>query len=100
MESCVTRYLGVAAVPAVLILGIGFFATIGFGWVFDEIDTSKGYKKKLMFFLKEAFPDLNTENILDYFFADNVNEVIQEQENRINRYEYEQAMRGSGMFGF
>ena len=71
-------------------------------YVFDLSDSKNVVKDKTMQFLKDAFPDFNTESILDYFFedSDSTNELIQEYENKIHRYEYEQAMRGSGMFGF
>lgn len=96
----VSTAVSLPAIPAIIVLGLGAIATISFGYFFDRVDNSSKYKERTMEFLEQAFPDFNTENILDYFFADSVNELIQEQENRINRYEYEQAMRGSGMFGF
>lgn len=71
-------------------------ASISFGWGMDYIDTSTGLKSKVMTTLEEAFPDLNTKNMLESFYE----ESIKEQQSTIDQYIGEQRMKGAGMFGF
>ena len=84
------------AIPTILVLSLGVLASISFGWGMDYIDTSIGLKSKVMTTLEEAFPDLNTKNMLESFYE----ESIKEQQSTIDQYIGEQRMKGTGMFGF
>ena len=56
-------------------------------YVFDLSDSKIVVIDKTMQFLQDAFPDFNTESILDYFFedSDSTNELIQEYEDKAHR---------------
>lgn len=92
--------LGQIIIPSALVIGFGLVATVSVGYLIDYGDTSAGIKEKTMKVLKEAFPDLTTGNILDYFFSDAIDKSIDYEENKINQYIGQQAMKGSGMLGF
>ncbi|MBU2898019.1 hypothetical protein [Vibrio hepatarius] len=86
--------------PSLLVLSFGLLATIVIGYAMDYLDTKYYLKDSTKAFLKEAFPDLTTENILNHFLSDSVAKGIREQEDKINQYIGEHAMQGSGIMGF
>ena len=88
------------AIPTLIVLGIGAIATIGFGYWFDNIDTDNEYKKRSMAFLKDAFPTFTTETVLEHMFGDAIEKNIESEQQKIDQYIGEQALKGSGMFGF
>lgn len=87
-------YLG--SLGVVLSAGILFLSIAGVsflvGWGIDALDTSYEVKDKVKLFLKDAFPGLTIENM--------INKDIDKNERDIDNYIGSSAMHGSGFFGF
>ncbi|CAM3735564.1 hypothetical protein [Vibrio aquimaris] len=66
----------------------------------DQIDRETDFKNNSMGFLKDAFPNFTTETVLEYMFGDAVEKGIESEQQKIDQYIGEQALKGSGMFGF
>ncbi|PMO44866.1 hypothetical protein BCT11_07105 [Vibrio sp. 10N.222.52.B12] len=87
-------YLGSFGV--VLSAGILFLSIAGVsflvGWGIDALDTKYEVKDKVKLFLKDAFPGLTIENM--------INKDIDKNKRDIENYIGSSAMHGSGFFGF
>jgi hypothetical protein len=82
---------GVAISSGVLLASIAGLSFL-VGWGVDYFDEYIGFKSGVKDFLKEAFPELTLENM--------INKDIDKQKNDIDTYIGSSSMHGSGFFGF
>ncbi|MEF1326599.1 hypothetical protein [Vibrio sp. M260121] len=77
-----------AGILLLTIAGVSFLV----GWGVDAFDSYLGIKDKVKSFLKEAFPELTLENM--------INKDIDKMKSNVDNYIGSSAMKGSGFFGF
>ncbi|CAH1604475.1 conserved hypothetical protein [Vibrio jasicida] len=82
---------GVAISSGVLLASIAGLSFL-VGWGVDYFDEYIGFKSGAKDFLKEVFPELTLENM--------INKDIDKQKNDIDTYVGSSSMHGSGFFGF